>query len=62
LWQGRQRGLLNGAHQNEQALKAPEGYEYIYRPYYTHAKTGKLIRAKDFGVKAFQLLVKKKGD
>ncbi len=36
---------------------APEGYEYIYVTHYRHAKSGKVIYARNYGKKVFRLCV-----
>lgn len=40
---------------------APETeYELVFVPYFRHWKTGKLIVAKDYGLRAFPLRIKKR--
>ena len=37
--------------------KPPPGYRYIFRPYRTDPKTGKVLHASTFGLKAWPILV-----
>lgn len=36
---------------------APDGFRYIFRPWRKCAKTGKVLYAKAFGLKAWPILV-----
>ena len=35
-------------------------YEYVYVKWFRHRQTGKIIRAEQYGLKAFRLRVRKK--
>ncbi len=39
-------------------LEPPPGYRVIFRPYFTHPKPGRTVWAKQYGIKAFPILVK----
>ena len=39
-------------------ITPPDGYKVIFRPYYTHPKSGRVVWAKHYGRKAFPILVK----
>jgi hypothetical protein len=36
--------------------KAPPGYRWVYRTTYRHYRTGKIMRARDYGYKAWFFL------
>ncbi len=39
-------------------FKAPDGFRWIFIAQFRHYRTGKIIRASDYGRKAFALLVR----
>lgn len=40
-------------------LEPPPGYKLIFRPYFRCSKTGKIIWAKNYGIRAFPIVVKR---
>ncbi len=42
---------------SRKTLKAPPGYRYIFRPWRRHPKTGKILYAWQYGLKAWPILV-----
>lgn len=39
---------------------APKGYRWVYRRYFRHYRTGKLMEAKKYGYEAWAFLVRVK--
>lgn len=45
---------------NREKKEAPPGYRWVFVPEFRHWRSGKIIRAKDYGHEAFSFLVRQK--